>query len=224
MNSVLLVVMLAVQMILLAGLLHLLGRRRHGAGQGFQTWGNALVLFGSACVLRWLAGLHENSPLLIPGDTAMVAAVLLLVAGADAYLGRRSCWTPRLLLWATACFATTHLLLLILAGPAGRHVLLNLCLGALHGVLAWQAWQLRYLPAVKARPPAGLLLLGVGGLALLALLRAAGGGLALIQTPEPMLLAWLDALYVLLAAGLLMLWILLWLGWRRWALRCAVGR
>lgn len=181
-----------------------------------------LVLFGLAFGVRWWVGWSDASPLSLPSDTALVVAGLLSIAGLrdSLHLPRRL--HPRTLVWAAGVFATTHLMVLTWLGPVGRHGVFNLCLGGLHVVLAWHALQFRHASPVQSRLPIGLVLFAGAGLALLALVRTAGGLWALWVPALHALVVWVDVIYTVLGLGLVSVWLLAWMGWRYRARRTLV--
>jgi diguanylate cyclase (GGDEF)-like protein len=165
------IVLLATHLACSGGLLLLVGRAMP-ARSGIRLWGAGLGMFGLAYGARLLVGLQTQlvwAPVL---DAAMVAAVLLVVAGLRQYVGRDA--LPR----RTAAFVLLgciglEALAILAAGALGRYTLINLELGLLY---AWQCLDAaRAQGRVEAplRLPLRVLAFLAGSLSLMALARAA---------------------------------------------------
>jgi len=164
------ILMLAIQLIASGGLMALVWRRMPGAA-GLGRWALASTLFGVAYVVRLAAGLHGVDALGLASDGGMLLAVLLFIGGAREFVGRRPLrHAPMALLWL-ALFGI-ELAAVALAGAQGRHVALNVTIGALYAQVTWTlATHLKH----QGRPlhaPLRLLAGIVGTLAVLTLLRA----------------------------------------------------
>lgn len=170
MDAVTLTSLSMAQCLVLPGLLFLMGRGLPPqAGVGLWALGGGL--FGMASLVRPWVGVQEVSPLSVPIDTAQVMAVLLFIGGVRQYLGLGLC-RPQKATWMAGTYATTHLLVLTLAGPSGRWLVVYGVLGLLYAALAWHFWLLVQRGGALCRVYATVLSVGVGLLAAFTLWRA----------------------------------------------------
>lgn len=175
------IVMLAVHLVGSGGLMFLVWRLMPDA-PGLGRWWVASCLFGFAYLGRLFAGLQSVDLRGIAGDGLMLLAVLLFSDGLREFMGRGALrWRLTAVLWAAMFGAEAAAAWL--GGAQGRHVALNLIIGAMYAlVTASIAFEIRRQP-VPLRAPLRLLAALLGGLSALTLLRAesiAADGMAVV--------------------------------------------
>ena len=164
------IVMLAIHLVGSGGLMFLVWRLMPDA-PGLGRWWVASCLFGIAYLGRLFTSLDSTDWRGMAGDALMLFAVLLFSDGLREFIGRsvlRRRTTAMLwsLMFAGIVAAT------LLAGPAARHVALNLCIGVMYATLVWTIFGEIRRQTVPLRAPLRLLAVMLGGLSGLTLLRA----------------------------------------------------
>ncbi|MFO1220864.1 MAG: GGDEF domain-containing protein [Burkholderiaceae bacterium] len=164
------IVVLALHLVSLGGLMYLIGRRMPPRS-GLPAFAAGAIVFGCAYALRLVTGLTATTSVGVVVDTLMVLATLLFIGGLRQFVGRDA-WRLRSLLAAMAGFVLLHLLMVGRFGALGRHVVLNVGLGALYALLAVSAARESGREEEALRVPLRVLAAVMGLLALLTLARA----------------------------------------------------
>lgn len=170
------IAVLALNLLCASGLFVVIGRQLPPR-QGLGLFALGCGLFGLAYVLRLVLGLTSSSALALLPDAMMVGAALLFIGGLRQMVGRDA--GPWWWLAVALCgFVAIHLMTTTVSGAWGRHVWLNLALGAAYSVLAGEALhEARHGPR-GLRQPLLLMAALMAGLASLTLARSLWTGIA----------------------------------------------
>jgi diguanylate cyclase (GGDEF)-like protein len=164
------IVMLAIHLVACGGLLFLI-RRLMPDAPGLGRWALASTLFGLGYLSRLFAGVETVDLLSMASDGVMLLAVLLFSEGLREFAGTPLApWRNRLMLWVLIFAGQVSASLI--GGVLWRHIGINLTTGAMYVVMTWSlAFEIRRQPLALHAP---LRLLGavIGGLGVLALMRA----------------------------------------------------
>jgi diguanylate cyclase (GGDEF)-like protein len=159
------IIMLATHLICSGGLYYLIGRGMPPRS-GLRLWSAGGVLFGSAYIVRMLAGRDVAAAGMLTADAAMVLAACFFHAGLRQFLGRAS-WRWLHFAAAVLLYAVLHLLAVQLWNIVGRHVLLNVTLGLIYGAIAVEGLLARAAQGRALASPLIVLTLVMGTLSLL---------------------------------------------------------
>jgi diguanylate cyclase (GGDEF)-like protein len=133
-------------------------------------WAAGAMLFGVAYLGRLVPLQPAPAVVALLLDAALLVAALLFVSGLRQFVGRPSGRAP-LLAGLLLGFAALHGVAVWQWGPVGRHMLLDLGLGLIFGVLAAEAMRSRPQQPAALSPPLIALSLVTGTLAALTLAR-----------------------------------------------------
>jgi diguanylate cyclase (GGDEF)-like protein len=166
------VVILAAHLCCSGGLMLLIARRMPPRS-GLALWAAGLAMFGVAYMVRLAGGGIDGFRPWTPAlDVAMVGSALLFIAGLKQFGDHRPPpW--RVHAGLLLAFSLVHLACTVGAGNFGRHLSLNLTLGALYVWLAVDAEQAAPREEPPLRPPLWVMAGFMAGLGLLTALRAA---------------------------------------------------
>ncbi|MBL8342088.1 MAG: GGDEF domain-containing protein [Rubrivivax sp.] len=131
------VALLALHILVSAGLLHMVGRAMADGG-GLRDFAAGAAIFGAAYVARLALGLTSSHAVVVLLDTMMVGAVLMFASGMRGFFGRGA-WTRATVLRVALAFGAVQALVLWQGGAAARHIVLNVALGLGYLTLAWNA-------------------------------------------------------------------------------------
>lgn len=160
------VVVLAMHLLSSGALLFLIGRQMPARG-GIGHWAAGSVLFGTAYLMRLvLSSLLGPTAWVVLLDAAMVAAALMFLAGLIEFVGRGPVRAKRPVI-AVAVYGAGALLATIAWGTEGRFTVLNLSLGGVYGLVAWQAVAALSRQSAALGPPLRVVAAVVGTLGLL---------------------------------------------------------
>jgi len=164
------IVMLAIHLVACGGLMFLVGRLMPDA-PGLHRWALASTLFGLGYLVRVFSGLQSVEPIGMASDGVMLLAVLLFSDGLREFTGRPGVPAQqRLVMFAV--FFVGQVAAAVFGGPLWRHIGINLATGSMYVVMTWSlAVELRHQP-LPLHAPLRLLAAFLGGLGVLALLRA----------------------------------------------------
>jgi diguanylate cyclase (GGDEF)-like protein len=145
------IIVLALNLISTGGLFHLIGRQMPPRG-GLGEFAAGTIVFGSAYAMRLIAGTGLHAAVDVALDALMVLAALLFLGGLRQFVGRLALGA-RTLGGTLLAYVVVSLAVTQLYGQAGRHLLLNVTLGALYLVLALAArWASRREDAALVVP------------------------------------------------------------------------
>lgn len=216
MDPVTVIAILAAHLICSGGLFALIGRHMP-PGHAVRDWAAGGMLFGLAYVGRLALPLDATGLAELLLDSAMVCAALLLHRGVRKHVGRRSASTRTLLLLLLVQLGCWGLAVWW-GGAAGRLAWLTVLLGAVYGLMAWEAASAARRQAAELRPPLWLMAGLLAVLALLCQLRGADIALRGVIAARQGWFVPLFYAYSALAAILLSL-VLLWMVFLRMQLQ-----
>lgn len=216
MDPVTVIAILAAHLICSGGLFALIGRHMP-PGHAVRDWAAGGMLFGLAYVGRLALPLDATGLPQLLLDSAMIGAALLLHRGVRKHVGRRSASARTLLLLLLVQLGCWGLAVWW-GGAAGRLAWLTVLLGAVYGLMAWEAASAARRQAAELRPPLWLMAGLLAVLALLCQLRGADIALRGVIAARQGWFVPLFYAYSALAAILLSL-VLLWMVFLRMQLQ-----
>jgi diguanylate cyclase (GGDEF)-like protein len=167
------IIVLTLNLLSSGGLFFLIARKMPPHG-GLGAFAGGASTFGAAYAVRLAMGMQGPAPLAALADCAMILGTLLFITGVRQFVGRTATpIAPTVLIGFVLLYGLLHVGAVLAWGDVGRHVLLNVGLGALYLVLAFEAAKGLRSESQALRLPLWLLTALMSALGLMTLGRSA---------------------------------------------------